>query len=132
MKTIIIRELNDLAHLSDETGVVKPMWLDKIRLDLSDVNHSLQVSWERKLNTYLKRCGCVAGVLVTLMISSLTIYYVIFLAGDRSIISLVSILVMGFLVAFVIGLVTKMTTLFITAIQFKSMVRHILKVTQMS
>ena len=132
MKTIIIRELNDLTFLSDATGVVKPMWLDKIRFDLSDVNRSLQLSWERKLNTYLKRCGCVAGVVVTLMISSLTIYYVIFLAVERSIISQVSILFIGFLVAFVIGFVTKLTTLFITAIQFKSMVRHILKVTQMS
>lgn len=126
MKTIVVRQPNDLEQLSASRRLLPILWFDHIAFNLQNVSRHQQMGWERKLNVYVKRCGCTSGAIVMLLVLGLTIYYTIFIAESHSILSTVFSIILGFFTALLTGLLAKLITLIISALQFKTMTRKII------
>ena len=126
MKTIVVRQPNDLEKLSASRRLLPILWFDHIAFNLQNVSRHQQMGWERKLNVYVKRCGCTSGAIVMLLVLGLTIYYTIFIAESHSILSTVFSIILGFFTALLTGLLAKLITLIVSALQFKTMTRKII------
>jgi len=127
--TIVVRQKCDLEYLSRNTGMTGIPLIEKIVFDLPEFDRSRQLIWERKLNAYYKRCGCVTGSICTLLSLCIAIFYVVRMAEDRSIFSLTLLLLSGLFLSVVLGLLGKVISQLITRAQLKITINQILNAT---
>lgn len=125
MKTLVIRDLADLnTLLARQRHFITP-WIDRVVFNVCDMNRSTQLSWEKRLNHYLKRCGCVSGFIMMLLGLVLTAHYGMTFYAETSLGLWLLMILGGLVAAFFLGFVGKMGTLFITSLQFRRALKEI-------
>jgi hypothetical protein len=127
--TIVVRKKSDLASLSKAVGVAAMPRVEKVVFGLDHVDRPRQLAWERRLNTYLNRCGCTAGAIFTLVSLGITIFLLIRIAGDQPMVVLAFLLLAGVILSTLVGLVAKLVSQLITRTQIKMTVNDILNST---
>jgi hypothetical protein len=127
--TIVVRKKSDLDSLARAVGVAAVHPVDKVVFDLDHVDRPRQLAWERRLNSYLNRCGCTAGAIVTLVSLGLTIYQLVRIAPDQSLVGSAFFLLAGVFLSTLVGLAAKLAALLITRAEIKMTVHHILNST---
>jgi hypothetical protein len=110
--------MQDLDALPGDRRVNGLLVRDRVAFDVQNVARREQIRWERLLNRYQSRCGCVTGaacLLITLMAGGV---YVV--STTRIVFSLEFLgrAVLILLAAAIFGLLGKLVALEITRIQF--------------
>lgn len=126
--TLVVRKRTDLEALSRAAGILGMPQVGKLVFELEGPKRSQQLSWERRLNAYLGRCGCTAGAVVTLVSLGGGVLLVIRRAGEASLLDLVLWVSAAAVAATLLGLAAKLAVLMITGVQIRAAVKGILRV----
>lgn len=124
---VTISTKSELAALAAAAGMAGVPRVERVTLDLAGPSRAQQLAWERRLNAYLRRCGCVSGSVVTLLSLAGAIFLVIRADVGDSLLAVGLWVLAAVVASTLLGLVAKLATLFITSLQIKSAVRSILK-----
>ena len=123
---IVVRKKSDLQALTNTVGIVGMPRVEIVVFELDGPSRSHQLAWQRKLNAYLRRCGCAAGSIAMLVSLGIAILLIIRVAGDESIFTLAWLVLAAVFISALLGLVAKVVTLLITHAQIRATVRNIL------
>jgi hypothetical protein len=121
----ILRSATDLERLAGDRRVNGIARRDRVTFEIAAFARKDQLRWERTLNRYQRRCGCMAGAAFLLLTGIAGGIYL--LSADLSLFSLgfLTRLVAVLLIAAAAGMAGKLTVLAITRLQFARACRRI-------
>jgi hypothetical protein len=123
--TIVVRKKSDLQALTNTPGFVGMPSIESVVFELDGPSRSHQLAWQSELNAYLRRCGCAAGSIVTLVSLGIAIVLIVRVAGDESVFTLAWLVLAAVLISALVGFAAKVVTLLITRAQIRATVRSI-------